>query len=67
MLLDLAEQLDNIRTALPRPKAGNLESGDRHGAKDETPKKNRLGDTRDALKKHDKSREEKSQSKHSPM
>ena len=60
MLLDLAEQLDNLRTALPRPKAGNPESGDRHGAKDETPKKIRLGDTGDTLKKHHKSSKEKS-------
>ena len=48
VLLDLAEQLDNIRTALPRPKAGNPKSGDRHGAKDKTPKKIRLGDTGDS-------------------
>ena len=66
VLLDLAEQLDSIRTALPRPKAGNPESGDRHGAKDETPKKIRVGDTRDTLKKHHKSHE-KSQLKHSLM
>ena len=65
VLLDLAEQLDNIRTALPRPKAGNPESGDRHSAKDETPKKIRLGDTGDTLKKHHKSCEERSRSKHS--
>ena len=55
VLLDLAEQLDNLRTALPRPKAGNPESGDKHGAKDETPKKIRLGDNGDTLKKHHKS------------
>ena len=60
VLLDLTEQLDNLRTALPGPKAGNSESGDRHGAKDKTPKKIRLGDTRDGLKKHHKSRKEKS-------
>ena len=62
VLLDLAEQLDNIRTPLPGPKAG-----DRHGPKDETPKKVRLGDTGDTLKKHHKSQEERSQSKHSSM
>ena len=67
VLLDLAEQLDNIRTALPRPKAGNPKSGDRHGAKDETSKKIRLGDTGGTLKKHHKSHKEKSRSKHSLM
>ena len=51
--------------APPRPKASNPKSGDGHGAKDETPKKIRLGDTRDTLKKHHKSHEEKSQLKHS--
>ena len=67
VLLDLADQLDNLRTVFTGPKASNPESGDRHGAKDKTPKKIRLGDTRDTLKKHHKSHEEKSQLKHSPM
>ena len=39
VLLALANQLDNLRTAPPRPKASNPKSGDRHGTKDETPKK----------------------------
>ena len=65
VLLDLAEQLDNLRTASPRPKASNPKSGDRHGAKDKTPKKIRPGDAGDTPKKHHKTCEEKSQSKHS--
>ena len=60
VLLDLAKQLDNFKTALPGPKAGNPKSGDRHGAKDKTPKKIRPGDTGDTLKKHHKSHKEKS-------
>ena len=67
VLLALADQLDNLRTVPPRPKASNPESGDGHGTKDETPKKIKLGDTGDTPKKHHKSHEEKSQSKHSPM
>ena len=39
VLLDLAEQLDNLRMASPTPKASNLKSGDKHGTKDETPKR----------------------------
>ena len=66
VLLDLAEQLDNLRMVSPTPKASNPESGDKHGAKDETPKRIRPGDTGETLRKHHKSREEKSQSKHSP-
>ena len=65
VLLDLAKQLDNLRTASATPKASNPKSGDRHGAKDETPKKIRPGDTGDNPKKHHKSSEEKSQLKHS--
>ena len=65
VLLDLAEQLDNLRMVSPTPKVGNPESGDKHGAKDETPKKIRPGDTRETLRKHHKSCKEKSQSKHS--
>ena len=65
MLLDLAEQLDSLRTVSPGPKASNTESGDRHGAKDKTPKKIRPGDAGDTPKKHHKSHKEKSQSKHS--
>ena len=65
VLLDLAEQLDNLRMASPAPKVGNPKLGDKHGAKDETPKKIRPGDTGETLRKHHKSCEEKSWSKHS--
>ena len=67
VLLALADQLENLRMVPPRPKASNPESGDRHGTKDETPKKIKPADTGDTPKKHHKSHEEKSQSKHSPM
>ena len=66
VLLDMAEQLDSLRTVSPRSKASNPKSGDKHGAKDETPKTIKPGDTGDTPKKHHKSREEKSQSKQSP-
>ena len=65
MLLALADQLDNLRTTPPRPKASNPKSGDRHGTKDETPKKIKLGDG-DTPKMHRKSHEEKSRLKHNP-
>ena len=65
VLLDLAEQLDSLRTASPRPKVSDPKSGDKHGAKDKTPKKIKPGDTGDTPKKHHKSCEEKSQSKQS--
>ena len=66
VLLDLAKQLDSLRTAFPRPKANDPESGDKHGMKDEIPKKIKPGDTGDTPKKHHKSHEEKSQLKQSP-
>ena len=45
MLLDLAEQLDSLRTVSPGPKVCDPESGDKHGTEDETPKKIKPGDT----------------------
>ena len=63
----LADQLENLRMVPPGPKASNPESGDGYGTKDETPKKIKLADTGDTPRKHHKSCEEKSQSKHSPM
>ena len=60
VLLDLAKQLDSLRTASPRPKAIDLESGDKHGTKNKTPKKVKPGDTEDTPKKHHKSCKEKS-------
>ena len=55
VLLDLAKQLDSLRTVSPRPKVNDPKSEDKHGTKDETPKKIKPGDTRDTLKKHHKS------------
>ena len=66
VLLALADQLENLRAVPPKPKVSNLESKDGHGTKDETPKKVKLADTRDTPRKHHKSHEERSQSKHSP-
>ena len=66
VLLSLADQLENLRAVPPEPRISNLESQDGHGTKDKTPKKVKLVDTRDTLRKHHKSHEEKSQSKHSP-
>ena len=63
VLLALANQLDNLRMAPPRPKASKPESGDGDGTKDETPKKIKLGDG-DTPKKHHKSCKEKSRLKH---
>ena len=65
VLLDLAKQLDNLRMVSSTPKVGNPKSGEKHGAKDKTPKKIRPGDTGETLRKHHKSCKEKSQSKHS--
>ena len=67
MLLALANQLENLRAVPPEPKVSNPESQEGHGTKDETPKKVKLVDTGDTLRKHHKSCEEKSQLKHSPM
>ena len=60
VLLALADQLENLRTVSPGPKASNPVSGGGHGTKDETPKKIKLVDTGDTPKKHHKSHEEKS-------
>ena len=60
VLLALADQLENLRTVPPGPKASNPESGNRHSTKDETPKKIKLADTADTPRKHHKSHEEKS-------
>ena len=67
VLLALANQLENLRTVPPEPKASNPESRDGHGTKDETPKKVKPVDTGDTPRKHHKSCEEKSQSEHSLM
>ena len=60
VLLALANQLENLRAAPPKPKVSVLESQDGHGTKDETPKKVKPVDTGDTPRKHHKSHEEKS-------
>ena len=59
MLLDIAKQLDSLRTLSPQPKGSAPKLGDKHGTKDETPKKGKIGNTEDTPKKQ-KSHEEKS-------
>ena len=66
VLLTLADQLDNLRAAPPEPKEVILESQEGDGTKDETPKKAKLVETGDIPRKHHRSREEKSRSRHSP-
>ena len=65
VLLALANQLDNLRAAPPKPKVSNPESQKGDGTKDETPKKIKLVDTGDTPRKHHKSCEEKSQLRYS--
>ena len=64
MLLDLANQLDSLRTVSPQPKGGAPGLGDKDGPKNETPKKGKPTNTEDTPKKQHKSHEEKGQSKH---
>ena len=59
VLLAFADQLENLRTVPPRPKASNPKSGDGHGTKDKTPKEIKPADTGDTPRKHHKSCEEK--------
>ena len=66
VLLTLADQLDNLRAAPPEAKEVILESQEGDGAKDETPKKVKPVETGDIPRKHHRSHEEKSQSRHSP-
>ena len=61
VLLPLADQLEEISGQYhPGPRLVTHESGDRHGTKDETPKKIKPADTGDTPRKHHKSCEEKS-------
>ena len=60
VLLALANQLDNLRAAPPKPRRGNLEFQEGDGAKDETPKESQAGGGRRHSRKHHRSREEKS-------
>ena len=65
VLLTLADQLDNLRAAPPKPKEAIPESQEGDGAKDETPKKVKLVEAGDIPRKHHRSRKEKSRSRHS--
>ena len=66
VLLTLADQLDNLRAAPPKPREVIPESQEGDGTKDETPKKVKLVETGDIPRKHHRSREEKSWLRHSP-
>ena len=64
VLLALADQLDNLRVAPPKPNdASGSWEGD--GTKEETPKKVKPVETGDIPRKHHRSHEEKSQLRHS--
>ena len=65
VLLTLANQLDNLRAAPPKPKEVIPESQEEDGTKDETLKKVKPVETGDIPRKHHRSHEEKSQSRHS--
>ena len=66
VLLSLADQLDNLRAVLPEPREAIPESHDEDSTKEETPKKAKSAETGDLPRRHHKSHEEKSQSRHSP-
>ena len=66
VLLTLANQLDNLRAVPLEPREAILESCEGDGTREETPKKAKLAETADPPRRHHKSREEKSQSRHSP-
>ena len=52
MLLDLADQLDSLRTVSPQPKGGAPRLGDKDGPKGETPKKSGLVNTEDMAQRN---------------
>ena len=66
VLLTLANQLDNLRAALPKPREAIPESQEGNGTREETLKKANLAETGDIPRRHHKSHEEKSQLRHSP-
>ena len=66
VLLSLADQLDNLRAVPPEPREAILESCEEESTREETPKKAKSAETGDPPRRHHKSREEKSQSRHSP-
>ena len=51
MLLELADQLDSLRTVSPQPEESVLRLGDKDGPTDETPKKRKSANTEDTPKK----------------
>ena len=51
MQLDLADQLDSLRTGSPQPKGSVPGLGDKDGPKDETPKNRKSANTEDTPKK----------------
>ena len=63
MLLDLADQLDSLRTVSLQPEGSVPGLGDKDGPKDETPKKRKSANTEDTPKKQH-SHEEKGRSRH---
>ena len=65
VLLSLAKQLDNLRAAPSEPREAILESCGEEDTRKETPKKAKSAETGDPPRRHHKSREEKSQSRHS--
>ena len=65
VLLTLADQLDNLRAALPKPREAIPESREGDSTREETLKKAKPAETGDFPRRHHKSCEEKSQSRHS--
>ena len=66
MLLSLADQLDALRAMPAKPSEAVLDPHEEGGAKEETLKKAKSAETGDPPKKHHRSHEEKSRSRHSP-
>ena len=65
VLLSLADQLDNLKAVPPKSREAILEPREEEGTKEETPKKAKSAETGDPPRRHHKSCEEKSQSRHS--
>ena len=65
VLLTLANQLDNLRAALPEPREAIPESQEGDTTREETPKKAKPAETAEFPRRYYKSHEEKSWSRHS--
>ena len=65
VLLSLADQLDDLKVAPTEPSEAVLEPHEEKDTKEETPKKVKPAETEDPPRRHHKSREEKSQLRHS--